>query len=52
MKVFQRLQKLNLCVSHQVLTSIVSAAGKDFDKKVHQWRDSLLENLEKNRNYS
>jgi len=34
MQVFQRLQKLNICVSHQTLTSIISAAGTKFDEKV------------------
>ena len=47
MQAFQRLQKLNLCVSHQILTSIISAAGTKFDEKVCQWRNSLHGNLQR-----
>jgi len=47
MQVFQRLQKLNLCVSHQILTSIINTAGTNFDEKVCQWRSSLHGELQK-----
>lgn len=41
-QVFQRLQKLNLCMSHQVTSTLISTIGKDYDAKVHQWKQDVL----------
>ena len=44
LQVFQRLQKLNICMSHQVTSSLVTAVGTDFDANVYQWKlDGLYE---------
>ena len=42
---FQRLQKINVCISHQTLNSIISKVGLKFDRKVIQWRGLLLGEL-------
>ena len=45
-QVFERLQKLNICMSHQVTVSLLNTVGLGYDTRVFQWRDSLLSNLE------
>ena len=45
MQVFQRLQKLNICMSHQVTTTLVNTLGTNHDMAVLKWRDSLVESL-------
>lgn len=45
-QVFNRLQKLNICMSHQTTIKLVDMLGSDFDSKVHQWRDSLISALD------
>ncbi|XP_065892721.1 uncharacterized protein [Dysidea avara] len=37
-QVFQRLQRLNLCLSHQVTVTLVKSLGEDFDNQVLKWR--------------
>lgn len=46
MQVFQRLQKLNLCMSHQVTSTLITSIGSEYDKEVHQWKDAALSELE------
>lgn len=47
MQVYQRLQKLNLTVSHQTLIKLVDNVGKDHDARVLQWRDILVQKLKR-----
>ncbi len=42
---YERLQKLFLTVSHGTTIRMVNDLGKDFDKPVREWRDSLLPSL-------
>lgn len=46
MQVFQRLQRLNICISHQVTATLVNILGSDHDAKVFQRKESLLDNLD------
>ena len=46
LQVFQRLQKLNICMSHQASVTLVNKLGSDYDAKVIEWRESLLEGIE------
>ena len=49
LKVFERLQKLNICMSYRTTIMLVNAIGSGHDTRVCQWRDSLsmyLDNLE------
>ena len=48
-QVFQRLQRLNVCMSHQVTSGLVDALGRDHDVKALQWREKLLAELNTNR---
>lgn len=43
---YQRLQKLNVCTSHQVTSGIVDRLGDKHDATLLQWRDALLTVLE------
>lgn len=45
MQVYERLQKLFVTVSHKSTIRLVKALGKDFDKPVKDWRDSILPSL-------
>ena len=45
-QVFNRLQKLNVCMSHQTTVKLVEMLGSDFDTRVHYWRDSLINDLD------
>ena len=38
---YERLQKLNICLSHQMTVKLVNTLGNNFDKKVLQWMDAL-----------
>lgn len=44
-QVFQRLQKVNVCLSHQATTTLVNTLGSNHDKSVLQWRDTLADTL-------
>lgn len=46
LQVFDRLNKLNLCVSHTATVSIVTALGKDHNKEVKKWRDEISQFIE------
>ena len=41
MQVYERLQKLNICLSHQMTVKLVNILGHDFDEKVLWWKDAL-----------
>ena len=45
LQVFQHLQKLNICMSHQGTTTLVNILGFDHDAKVITWGESLCEEL-------
>ena len=45
-QVINRLQKLNVCMSHQTTVKLVEMLGSDFDTRVHYWRDSLINDLD------
>ena len=40
-KVFERLQKLQLCMSHSSTIRLFDAIGKDFDSEVLQWKEVI-----------
>ncbi len=42
---YERLQKIFLSVSHKTTIRMVKDLGKDYDKPVREWRDSLLPSL-------
>ena len=42
---FERLQKLNLTLSHRSVTTLVQLIGKNNDVTVKCWRDQLAEGL-------
>jgi len=46
LQVFQRLQKFNICMSHQVTSILISAIGADFDAEVHKWKHDGQSELE------
>ena len=45
-QVFQRLQKLNICMSHQSTITLVKQLGSNHDAKVVEWRDDMLQDAE------
>lgn len=45
-QVFERLQKLNICVSHYTTIKLVNEIGSGHDSRVCQWRDSLCKGLD------
>ena len=45
-QVFERLQKLNICMSYRTTIRLVNALGMDYDAVVCKWRDSLVPGLE------
>jgi len=44
-QVYQRLQKLNLTMSHPSLVRLIDKVGEDYDAKVKGWRDAIVANL-------
>ena len=48
-QVFQRLQRLNLCLSHQMIVTQVKLLGEDFDNQVLKWRNASAMTLEDQR---
>ena len=42
-QVFNRLQKIQLCLSHKSTLRFLDIASEEYDEKVHRWRESLLE---------
>ena len=46
MQVFTRLQRLNLCVSHQATITFLTKIGESHDNEVVEWRNSLAIKLE------
>ena len=38
---YQRLQKLNVTVSHKTVIRLVTALGENHDVRVVEWRDRL-----------
>ena len=46
LQVYQRLQKLNLCMSHQMTSSLITLVGSEHDKDVQQWRNTILTELD------
>ena len=41
-QVFNRLQKIQLCLSHKSTLRFLDDAAEQYDEKVHSWRESLL----------
>ena len=41
MQVFDRLSKLNICVSHTATVLTLDKLGIDHDRKAKDWRDEL-----------
>ncbi len=46
-QVYQRLQRLNLTVSHSSMIRIVDIFGKNHDSKLKQWRDGVVDETDK-----
>ena len=44
-KVFNRLHKACLCLSHRSTISIIDQFGEDYDEPVISWRNETLESL-------
>lgn len=44
-QVFERLQKLNVTMSHSQLTRLVEEMGSNFDAVVIGWRDHLISKI-------
>ena len=45
LKVYERLQKLNLSVSHMSVNRLIDSVGEDFDQQVMEWRESFILDL-------
>lgn len=45
-QVHQRLQKLNVCVSHSSVIRLLDKVGSGFDAKVIKWRDDITATLD------
>ena len=41
-KVYARLQKLNVSISHMTLLRLLSSIGNKFDESVIEWQESFL----------
>ena len=39
---YERLQKLNLSVSHMSVNHLIDTVGEDFDQQVMEWRESFI----------
>ncbi len=46
-QVYQRLQKVDVCMSYIVTCRLLESLGDGHDKLVLQWRDHLIESLKK-----
>ena len=44
-QVYERLQKLNLSMSHSQLLRLVDKLGMDYDARDLNWRDSLISKI-------
>ena len=42
---FNRLQKLQICLSHKSTLMFLDEAAEGYDEKVWDWRDTLLERI-------
>lgn len=42
LQVFNRLQKIQVCLSHKSTLRFLDIAAEEYDEKVHIWRESLL----------
>lgn len=42
-QVFNRLQKIQLCLSQKATLQFFDVAAEEYDEKVHRWKDSLVE---------
>ena len=51
-KVYSRLQKACLCLSHKSTVNLVDKLGADFDVVVLNWKDGIFDNLVKVRKCS
>jgi len=40
--VYNRFQKLFLCLSHKQTISVIEELGKKFDEPVKEWRDEIV----------
>ena len=45
LKVYERLQKLNLSVSHMSVNRLIDIVGEDFDQQVMEWCESFILDL-------
>ena len=45
LKVYERLQKLNLSVSHMSVNRLIDSVGEDFDQQVMELRESFILDL-------
>ena len=45
LKVYSRLQKACLCLSHKSTVSLVDKLGANFDVVVINWKDKIFDNL-------
>ena len=45
-QVFNRLQKLGLCLSPASTLKLLGNLGEGHDEKIFEWQDSLLERLQ------
>ena len=46
---YQRLQKLGLCLSHYQTLKVIDDMGEDFDAKVMMWKGHIEEEMETNK---
>lgn len=44
-QVYDRLQKLSLCVSYRTLLRLLDKIGTDYDQEVKNWSNSLLSTI-------
>ncbi len=45
-KVYQRIQKVGICLSHQSTVNLVEGLGDHFDRKVKEWQKIAESKLE------
>lgn len=46
MQVYDRLQKLCLCLSHSKTIQLIDQLGEDYDEVVRQWKQTADEKFE------
>lgn len=47
-QVYNRLQKINICMSHQTVVRLIDQLGMDHDTDVKEWQSQLEQTLTRN----